>query len=762
MSTLSARVKDLILPKHSLANPKRFAWLYVAVFFICLLTLWRGGDALKQQQTQDLAADTQEQLNQLANVVESAIAKYQHMPTLLASNDRVRKALRDGLSSDINQLNRELEQINRITEASDSYIIDMSGNTIAASNYRLSTSFVGGNFAFRPYFQDAIKGKPGRYYALGTTSNRRGYYFSYPVFEGDSVIGVAVVKVDLTQFEKRFNNQAYDFLMLDPDGVVFSSSRSQWLYKVMGELSHEELIRIAESQRYFDQAIETLPIVASRPFDKHANVIEMLDKVSDNLGNELVERHRYLAMSRPIQLLDFQVAVFVSLTAIEEQIALWRAIFAGGITITMLVLGLAHLRSRMLQERSDAIEMARHNQAYIREVIQHTQAGLVTLDGQYRIEALNPAVEKLAARPLSNLIGQPLSELFQVSERDTQRWRQAFTSGPESSEQEALRLTTVEGKFQVEGADQDVSVEATLCELQLPNRRSHLVTFHDMTERKRYEEEITEARNALELRVKERTSELEQANQRLRHEIGEHKATQQELIQTAKLAVLGQLSAGLNHELNQPLTAIRAFADNGLKFLEREKFDQAKSNLQQISQLGHHMGDIIARFKVFARKGNVQHTPIDVQSAINGAMKIMQPRFKETDIEVDVPSGVQVAALADMVFLEQVLVNLLANACDAILERGQDQKYIQISVQQSGDQVQIFVRDSGVGLSDDALEHLFEPFYTSKSSGTGLGLGLSISQRIMDSMKGDLSARNHPQGGAEFCVTLNLFELDKE
>ncbi|WP_082856365.1 ATP-binding protein [Marinomonas atlantica] len=758
MPRLFATFSDWLSSPQRGLDPKRFAWLYVAVFIICLLTLWRGGDALKQQQTQDLAIETQDQLDQLASVVESVIAKYQHMPTLLASNDRVRKALRDGLPSDINQLNRELEQINRITEASDSYIINTDGDTIAASNYRLSTSFVGGNFAFRPYFKDAIRGKPGRYYALGTTSNRRGYYFSYPVFEGDSIIGVAVVKVDLTQFEKRFSNQAYDFLMLDPDGVVFSSSRSQWLYKVMGELSHEELIRIAESQRYFDQAIETLPIVSRRAYGEHSNIIDMLDKATDNLGNELVERRRYLVMSRPIQLLNFQVAVLVPLTPIEEQIALWRAIFAGGITITVLIFGLAHLRSRMLKERSDAIEMARHNQAYIREVIQHTQAGLVTLDDRYRIEALNPAVETLAARSLSSLIGQPLSDLFQVSDNDRKRWVTALST---VSTEDEIRLTTVEGKFDIEGTSQDVAVEATLCELQLPNRRSHLVTFHDMTERKRFEQEITDARRALEIRVKERTSELEDANQRLRHEIDEHKATQQELIQTAKLAVLGQLSAGLNHELNQPLTAIRAFAENGLKFLERGKYDQAKSNLQHINQLGHHMGDIIARFKVFARKGNVVHTPIDVQTAIKGAMKIMQPRLKEADIQVDMPENIQAAVLADMVFLEQVLVNLLANASDAILETKTSDKRIFIRVQPFYRKVHIYVRDTGTGLSEDAIKHLFEPFYTSKASGTGLGLGLSISHRIMDSMNGDLTAKNHPQGGAEFCVTLNAYELEQ-
>ncbi len=754
MTTSSPSFRDWLLR----GSQRRLLWLYVAVFVICLLTLWRGGDALKQQQIEDLNRETQEQLDQLASVVESAIAKYQHMPTLLASNDRVRKALRDGLPSDINQLNRELEQINRITEASDSYIIDINGDTIAASNYRLSTSFVGGNFAFRPYFQEAIQGKAGRYYALGTTSNRRGYYFSYPVYEGDSIIGVAVVKVDLNQFEKRFSNQAYEFLMLDPDGVVFSSSRASWLYKVMGELSYEELSRIAESQRYFDQSIETLPIVARRRFAERASVIEMLDEVSDSRGDSLVERHRYLTMEKPIQLLGFKISVLVPLTAIEEQIALWRAIFAGGITITMLIMGLAHLRSRMLQERSDAIEMAYHNQAYIREVIQHTQAGLVTLDGQRRIEALNPAVEKLVASPLSGLIGQPLTELFWPSETDQTRWMKALQADFDNA---VNRSTTVEGTLQIEGHREGVAVEATICELQLPNRRSYLVTFHDMTERKRYEQEITAARHALELRVKERTFELEESNHLLRHEIAEHKTTQQELIQTAKLAVLGQMSAGLNHELNQPLTAIRSFAENGLKLLERERYELAKGNLQQINQLGHHMGDIIARFKVFARKGNVAHTPIDVQSAINGALKIMQPRLKEASIQVQSPQSVELAVLADMVFLEQVLVNLLANATDAIMEAQPEDKWIKIAVESDHNQARIFVQDSGKGLSEEALAHLFEPFYTSKPSGLGLGLGLSISQRIMDSMDGDLSACNPTEGGAQFCVTLNLFLPDQ-
>ncbi|GAB3480079.1 hypothetical protein GCM10027340_10580 [Marinomonas epiphytica] len=730
--------------------------VYTLIVLVALLSLWKGGEALRREQIEDLKIDSQEQLDQLANVLESAIAKYQHMPTLLASNDRVRKALRDGLESDIQQLNRELEQINRITEASDSYIIDRDGLTIASSNYRQKMSFVGQNFAFRPYFQQAIKGRPGRYYALGTMSNRRGYYFSYPVYEGDSINGVAVVKVDLMQFEKRFTNQGYEFLLLDPDGIVFGSSRPEWLYQVQGVLTNEEMQRILDSKRYRDRSIGKLSVVYQAAFDQESDIVEFLEVQEDEKG-ELFQRDAYLQMTRPIQLLGFKISMLSPLATIDEEIALWRAIFAGGATITGLLFAMAILRGRMLRERFDANEMARHNQAYIREVIQNTQAGLVTLDQNKKIESFNPAVEKLLGCSLAPLVGQPLESLFRLTGDKEQS---AYGHNPVQSLSNTGAVT-LEGEL-VYGEETQVPVEMTLSELELPDLRHYLVTFHDVTERKLYEHEITQARNELEARVLARTSELEKTNALLRQEIDKHMGTQRELIQTAKLAVLGQLSAGLNHELNQPLTAIRSFADNALKFLERKNYGQTKANLEHISQLGHHMGDIIARFKVFARKGDVQQGAISVQQAISGALRIISPRYKQVGIELILEKSDSFFVKGDMVFLEQVLVNLLANAADAIEEAGQTAKQVRVKQYLEGSQVIIVVQDSGQGLSQEALEHLFEPFYTSKLSGAGLGLGLSISQRIIDAMEGHIYARNLETGGAEFCVSLPYFKSPSE
>ena len=723
----------------------------LCALFIVVLFVWKGGEALRNQQIENLRIDSFEHLNQFASVLESAISKYQHMPTLLASNDRVKNALLFGFDLDISLLNRELEQINRITEASDSYILNVAGLTIAASNYGSDASFIGSNYEFRPYFTEAMKGKAGRYYALGIKSNRRGYYFSYPIYDNDFIIGVAVVKIDLTQFEKRFENQHYEFLLLDPDNIVFSSSRSHWLYRGLGELSDEKLQRVIKSQRYQDQSIEKLAMSSRTQFQDQSEVIYVdARKQVDDKAHQ--ERTAYLRMNQAIPSLDFTISILVPLKDINESIALWRAIFVGGVTITGLLFGLAMLRSRMLRERYDANEMTRHNQAYIREVIQNTQAGLVTLDENHKIESFNPAVEKLVGRPLTPLVGQPLSALFQLDHQGTSVLS-AYDDFWNAENGLELKVLTREG-YLLHSNQDSVPVEMTLCEMKLPNRLSYLVTFHDMTERKRYEQEITQARIDLEERVRERTFELEGANTRLRDEIEEHKGTQRELVQTAKLAVLGQLSAGLNHELNQPLTAIRAFAGNSLTFLDRGQYDKAHENLQHINQLGHHMGDIIARFKVFARKGDVQYRPIAVQTAIMGALKILGTRYKEVDITLNAMEDQGFIVKGDMVFLEQVLVNLLANAADAIVESNHVERQVQITQAAIDNDIMICVQDSGNGLSDEAIKHLFEPFFTSKSSGVGLGLGLSISQRIIEAMGGKISAQNQAAGGAKFCVRL--------
>jgi len=288
-------------------------------------------------------------------------------------------------------------------------------------------------------------------------------------------------------------------------------------------------------------------------------------------------------------------------------------------------------------------------------------------------------------------------------------------------------------------------------------------------QRRRRLQERLESRDALRRAAQEldatiavRTQELRVANQALE---GKYvtlqqtesllRSTQNELVQAGKLAMLGQMAAGVTHELNQPLAAIRAFADNAVQFMRRGQLPQVEENLEHISGASAHMGKIIAQLKGFARKSGDAIAVVDVAQTVEAAVLLLRNEFRQqaVAIEIDVRSPVQV--MGDVVRTEQVLINLLRNAIDAVetVEYVADKRVTVIVEQDAGEAV-IRIRDSGPGIPDEVAPHLFEPFFTTKPSGKGLGLGLAISSSIVQAMNGRLSAHNLPEGGAEFTVRL--------
>ncbi len=271
---------------------------------------------------------------------------------------------------------------------------------------------------------------------------------------------------------------------------------------------------------------------------------------------------------------------------------------------------------------------------------------------------------------------------------------------------------------------------------------------------------LARVRDELEVSVERRTRDLVASNQRLSDEIEERRRaeanlrqTQDELIQAAKLAVLGQLAAGINHELNQPLAAIRAYAENARRFIELSRIENADANLAQIVELTERMADISAQLRQFSRKSSERQETISVQACIEYALRLFHSRLRDDGIHVvqqwpDETLWVE----GDLVRLEQVLVNLIGNAVQAMKEV--KQPVLTLSAETHQEQVIISVLDSGPGIATDHLGHIFEPFFTTKAPGSGLGLGLSISSRIMEDLGGKLQATNHAAGGACFTVTL--------
>ncbi|WP_020204437.1 ATP-binding protein [Cupriavidus sp. WS] len=270
------------------------------------------------------------------------------------------------------------------------------------------------------------------------------------------------------------------------------------------------------------------------------------------------------------------------------------------------------------------------------------------------------------------------------------------------------------------------------------------------------------AYDELERRVEARTADLMAINEQLEAEVAERtraeselRAAQDELVQASKLAALGQMAAGITHELNQPLAALRTFSDNTRVLLERGKLDAATDNLAAIADLTARMGKITGQLKLFAGKARPRRHAVPVRAALDHVLALMAPRLGAVALRVE---GLQAApgpaVWADELKLEQVLLNLLGNALDALAAAAPAAPCVEVVVGEQGDTVSIAVRDNGGGIAEDALPRLFEPFFTTKEIGQGLGLGLAISTSIVREFGGQLSAANRAGGGAEFVVVL--------
>jgi two-component system C4-dicarboxylate transport sensor histidine kinase DctB len=254
------------------------------------------------------------------------------------------------------------------------------------------------------------------------------------------------------------------------------------------------------------------------------------------------------------------------------------------------------------------------------------------------------------------------------------------------------------------------------------------------------------ANDMLEIRVQERTAEL--------------RAAQDELVHAGKLAALGQMSAGIVHELNQPLAALQTAADNAILLVDRGSIGDARGNLFRIGELIRRLGRLTGQLRVFAYKSNSPLDTVSVEHAVAESLKIVAARVKEGGVDVVTDIDANLCVVADQTRLEQLLCNIVGNALDAV--ESVERKSILIRATREEGQTarcRIAISNSGPVIASDVLQRMFEPFVTTKPAGKGLGLGLMLSNHIAHSFGGELRARNLMPCGAEFVVLLPLADI---
>ncbi|KPX31888.1 sensor histidine kinase [Pseudomonas tremae] len=582
------------------ALPPRPRWRSLALLAICLAPLLWPLEHLAERYYRNVLANQNRQTLDLyvANLL-GTLHRYETLPQILGNLPALRGALADPKdAATLEKANHLLSDITRQTGADVMYLMDANGLTLAASNSEHKDSFIGRNFSFRPYFIDALAGRTGRFFGLGTTSAKRGYFFAGPVSDGERVIGVLVVKVDLDHTETLWGKTPEQLLLTDQSGVVILTSNPEWRFRATRDLTDDEKKAIVSIQSY--------PTRDPRPLR--------------------IDENAWLTQTQAIDETGWNVNILAPRALLDRQVRTVVAIGGAALLVLMLLLGLMMQRRRHYLDR--------------------------------------------------------------------------------------------------------IAFEA-------------------------------KARRELEMRVIERTSDLEGLNSRLRQEVLEREQAQQELVQaqdelvqTSKLTALGTMSASISHELNQPLAAIRSYAENAEVLLDHQRTEEARGNLKLISELTGRMASIIAHLRAFARRDRHAPESVALQPALDDALALLAKRRRAMEVELirDLPDAT-LWVQAGETRLRQVLGNLLANALDALTEKGPPRR-LWISAEQTAQGVNLYIRDNGPGFSEEALARAREPFFTTKTRTQGLGLGLAICDTLMRALGGELLFANHPSGGA--VLTLRL------
>ena len=222
--------------------PRRPRWRSLALLAICLAPLlWPLQHLAERYYRSELAGQNRQTLDLYVANLLGTLHRYEVLPQILGELPDLRAVLANPDDPQIQaRANQLLDDISNQTGAVVMYLLDTHGDTLATSNWDQSDSFIGRNFAFRPYFSEAMEGKLGRFFGLGTTSGKRGYYFAAPIRDGDKKLGVLVVKVDLDHTEQLWGNTPEQLLTTDSNGVVILTSRPEWRFRATRELSPQE------------------------------------------------------------------------------------------------------------------------------------------------------------------------------------------------------------------------------------------------------------------------------------------------------------------------------------------------------------------------------------------------------------------------------------------------------------------------------------------------------------------------------------------
>ncbi|MGV7207433.1 ATP-binding protein [Oxalobacteraceae bacterium A2-2] len=657
------------------------------------------------------------------------VEKHNFLPSAAARHPAVQDLLsapRDAALQAV--VNDYFADLQTSTGATALYLVDRAGLTLAASNWRTPSSFIGQSYRQRPYFKDAVQGRRGLFYGLGLTTGQSGLFIAEPVRVKGAVLGVVVVKISLEPLQAAWMRAADPVVLRDSRGIIFLSTVPAWLFHAVRPVPDTDRRWVAEHGQYgsrerFDVLQWATEDGGTPGFVLHTTV--------NGRSMDL------LALDTPLPELGWTLTVTTDMKEVIQ--ARHAALALSALAVALLLLGVLYWRlreKRFVEQRAARLELERRVEERTRD-LQEAHAfrqamedsllvGMRARDPEGAIIYVNPALCAMVGYSAEELLGcrppypywHPQDLEKQARESDAALQGRAAPHGFES------RIRHKDGRDVI-----TMVYTAPLVDAQGVHR-GWMSSVVDITAQK--------------------AAEARQRDQELR------------LQRSARLASVGEMASTLAHELNQPLMALSNFAVAARALATRAAMpgdaELLASTLDDIVGQSKRASEIVKHVRAFINPQRAHYEIVSIGSVIAHAETLLKPELQRDGVTLRLAlEDAHALVRGDRVLLEQVLVNLVHNALQAMQEqprRSSGPRSIELSSRRVVEGLSITVADQGPGIPPEQLEQVFAPFFTTKPE--GLGLGLNICRTIVEAHGGCISVENRAGGGAAFTYILPI------
>ncbi len=686
--------------------------LIILIFaLLVLLTVAVGGYisyySLKNAAITRIKEDAETELAEVADRINLSLAEFKNITALLAGHEELRRALVYRNRQTLSQANDTLDLFQRTFDVDVCYLIDRSGNAIASSNRKTPESFVGKNYAYRPYFQKAMAGEPAVYPALGVVTQKRGVFYSHPLDDPDQQepAGVVVIKAPVSLIKTEMHKK-YDGIVLlaDPRGVVFASSRQEWLFTVLWQQTPEDLSSIVATQQF-----------GRGPFEWTGMKKKDEQRAVDPSGDEYLI-HLAPVASFPgwniIYLHDLRIVANQASGLIIKNFSHVFVLFS--LAIVAISVYLYKKASSEILKRRLAEDDLRSTRDRLQALVKASPLPIVIIDADQKAVLWNPAAEQVFGWTEQELLGKPLPIV-------PDEWRAEFLEIQEKIfKGEVIRATETQRRRK-DGSRIDIALSTAPLHDAAGNVIAAMGIFEDITGRKKAEAE----------RLKVHT-----------------------------LQSIGILAGGIAHDFNNLLGVIignihlaRTSPHHDVKVFSR------LSDAENVCEIA---AELSRRLITFATGGDPIKKPMDLRGLVTGTVNEVL-KGSVVHAEFDLPESLFTVAI-DEGQMQQVFHHLAINAKEAMPNggtlsvRGEN---ITVSAHdrfpiREGTYLKIAVRDTGPGIPEENLARIFDPYYSTKDtfSQKGLGLGLAVCYSVIKKHDGLITVESTVGEGTTFLIYL--------